>query len=521
MAGIILLRICCAALLLTLVYSDGYFDFEKHLETFDCSLVTIINYGNMDFGPLHFPTILIRYVVYVLYGRNLHYVVPIELHKNPPDKNRTGADLAKNLYPIERASLSKQWFCQVNAFLGFDVEHYRSYFYSSPEDPSAWFFIPNIFGYFWNKPMKSAQASYVNSRVVYNILIFRYNKRSYIRVLRDFRAHVFKSWISSMLYQINGNSGSEYFVWNIVKKSYQGFLKNPSYAVLDYYHHCHQCIQCRPYYPVPIKDFTQTKDRLESMITGANRMEDPKVWLLYEHPSFLGFLSRAATLNHLDEATILFNIQYTKQTTKQTTKYFREWHVHGALLNSLLPNSTFIPFRDVYKSDGSTLVDKSPFVSSQVNYCGKELFHFKMFPLLVQDFVNEFEYNYLRLPRESIKFLSCGKLTKSFFNPLLELFTAFDYASWVWILTTVLALSLTLSKINYFGQLLLRENNLKESNMLKTSFCYQFFLIFPCFLEQYSTRILTQLKKKSCFTWIAAFPFVSLYLGMHTKEKIS
>jgi len=58
-----LVLIFCAVLLLTLVHSEGFFEFEKHLETFDCSLVAIINYGNMDFGPLYFPTVLIRYAV--------------------------------------------------------------------------------------------------------------------------------------------------------------------------------------------------------------------------------------------------------------------------------------------------------------------------------------------------------------------------------------------------------------------------------------------------------------------------
>jgi len=476
----------------------AYFDFAKTLQTFDCSLVNIINYGNMDFGPLLFPTVIVQYILQSRGG--FLFALPTEL-KNDPIQNRTRLDLFKNLELTEIASVSKQWYCQVHVYLGLDLQTVPKY--TAPEVGTTIpkFLMPSALSQFWTKKDREGE-SHGNSREAYNILIYSHDKQINLRILRT-------SWLLSVLVDNRGYYRREYFVWKIEKKQTRSLIIAPSYIVTEYYHMCHHCVPCTPYFSNVLLKFPQNKAQLNSYINNVNNAS-PKLWFIFPQQKFLNVFGNGGTLHHLSETGLMFRGNYIKNLHIS----LRVWYIHGAFLNTLLPNSSFIHL-NIINSDGSSTIQKSPFVYSITAACGEGYYHWKTLPVLSQYFGGEMAYYPLTLPKESLKFLSCGKLTKSFFHPLLELFTAFDWESWCAILTMVLALSFTISKVNHFDQKLLKGT----VKTWKPSFCSQLFLIFACFLDQYSNLVGTKLSQVRCFKWIATFPFVFLILSNAYKGE--
>jgi len=478
-------------LLIHSIYSDGFFDFQETLNTFDCSLVNIINYGNMDFGPIQFPAVLIRYFI-KLEGIK-HSILPTELRHATLLENHTRSDLFKNLVPTEIATNSKPWNCQVHAFLGLDKRNLPEYIRRENSTTESKFVSPPSLKQFWNMDGPKTAAD-VTTRVVYNILIFRHigEKEANFSFPLD-------AWLSSTT-PPKGHTGWNHFIWEIETNSSNSTIINPSFRISKFHHICHHCVPCEAYYTTVLDTFPKSKAQLQSYLTNLQKVEIPRVWL-FPNPHLLGYVNLDGTLSHIEEAHFLFN--YDLQKNLGATS--RQFYINTAFLSSILPNTTFIGMNARVGTTTYSTLTASP--------CGERSYHWTTLPALLFIVGTEITYFHLTAPTKTLTFLSCGKLTKSFFHPLLDLFTAFDLSSWLATLAMSAALSLTLSKINQFIQKYLKRSELKSCDGWETSFSFQMFLMFRCFLEQYSNEFGNQLMRVKFYKWLATIPFVFLVLS--------
>jgi len=483
--------ILAASFLISSVHGDGYFDFQTTLTSFDCTLVNIINFGNMDFGPLQFPTVLIRY--FLKTNGEKYEILPIELrHRTTFPKNQTRSDLFTNLVPTEIASRSKQWFCQVHAFLGASEGNVQDYYVEEHGIVS-----PTSLQHFWNSKVLERDSEII-SRKIYNILIFRQDEKL------DHLALI-GNWHLGLLTR-KGNNGREYFVWRVGTNPTNSTIMNPIFTILDLFYVCPQCVPCFPYYVTPLETFPDNKAELENYLHGISKLESPKHWVILPNQKFyrffyFGLSTLVVQLFQPTEEEFLFTKAFWRPVSNNA-----EWYIHVAFLKSLLPNTTFEGVTKPIENSGYEF----QFLRSRS--CAKD-YEWKQIPILLHQTGSQTTYFPLRLPSNSLKILSCGKLTKSLFHPFVELFTAFDWRTWLAMLAMFVALSLLFSRVNRFTQKYLQERQLKSCDGWEKNFVYQFFLIFCCFLEQYPSHLEIQLIRVKCFAWVATIPLLFVILS--------